>query len=143
MIEYSCLIFKVGEQLFAIGSDLIYRIERFEPSQVEYADNEPRFYRMGDFVITLDWLAPKHRINYLLQELSRVILYKKDTKVRAIPVTELNHVTIYTEHEFSVVPRFIKQYEILPWVNAFILDSESKQIIPLINPEQLQNIMTS
>ena len=56
-MDYPFLVFLVDEIQFAIGSDLVYRIERFDKVNVEYKENIPSFYHVGDYVITLDWLV--------------------------------------------------------------------------------------
>ncbi|MBN8704418.1 MAG: hypothetical protein J0L62_00975 [Bacteroidetes bacterium] len=141
-MSYSFLIFSVFNSKFAISSEQIYRIERFDVENVEYKDSHPSFYRVGDYVISLDWLTDSE-INFDdPANFSRLILYRSSTKIRGIPVTDLHKVeSFYDVSKISSVPKFFRGRPVLNWVHAFI--TANGQIIPILNLETLASLNLS
>lgn len=138
-MSYSFLIFSVFNSRFAISSEQIYRIERFDEENIEYKDNHPSFYRVGDYVISLDWLT-ESEVNFKdPANISRLILYRSSTKIRGIPVSELHKVeSFYDVSQISGIPKFFRDKPVLNWVHAFI--TANGQIIPILNLETLSTL---
>jgi len=135
-MSYSFLIFSVFNSKFAISSEQIYRIERFDVENIELRDNHPSFYRVGDYVISLDWLTEKEVSSEDTTGISRLILYRSSSKIRGIPVTELHKVeSFYDVSQISNIPKFFRGKPVLGWVHAFI--TANGQIIPILNLETL------
>lgn len=135
-MEYACLIFLVDDAKFAIGSDQVYRIERFDEANVEYKDELPSFYRVGDYVITLDWFKSGSVEKRKLSNYERLILYRVNGKIRGIPSTDLVKVENCNLENLSLVPGAFRNGRALKWIKAFIV--EENGIIPIVNLENLQ-----
>lgn len=134
----SFLLFRVNENRFGINGEQIYRIERFDPAAVEYGQESPLFYRVGDYVVSLDWLTTGQVVPSSLDTFSRLILYRSASKIRGIPVTELERVINDPElKSLALVPSFFRMGQTLSWVRLFFM--HDKAIIPVVNPERLQD----
>jgi len=134
-MDYPFLIFLVEDIQFAIESELVYRIERFDKVNVEYKEDVPSFYHVGDYVITLDWLKKSKIKKEDIQNFHRLILYRVNGKIRGIPSTELVKVENGNEENISLVPLAFRNRKALNWVRTFFLDGE--KIIPVLNIDNL------
>lgn len=135
-MSYSFLVFKVYSGVYAISTGDIYRIERFDRENVEFNGEVPSFYRVGDYVITLDWLTEAAVSKENLFDPDRLILYRTASKIRGIPVTELQKVETLDEvSSYSLLPRFFRRAKVLSWINLFLTSGE--RIVPVLNLEKL------
>lgn len=134
----SFLLFRVDENRFGINGEQIYRIERFDPAAVEYNLDSPVFYRVGDYVVSLDWLTSRKINSSDLESFTRLILYRSKSKIRGIPVTDLDRVFNDPDlKSLALIPSFFRQSQTLSWVRLFFL--HEKGIVPVVNPERLQD----
>ncbi len=140
-MDYPFLIFLVDETQFAIESELVYRIERFDNVNVEYKEDVPSFYHVGDYVITLDWLMQSRIKKEHIQNFHRLILYRVNGKIRGIPSNELVKVENGNEENITLVPLAFRNGKALNWVRTFFLDD--KKIIPVLNIDNLHHFSSN
>lgn len=140
-MECPFLVFLVDDVQFAIESDLVYRIERFDIVNLEYKEDVPSFYHVGDYVITLDWLMHSKIKKDQLRNFHRLILYRVNGKIRGIPSTELVKVENGNEENIALVPLAFRNGKALNWVRTFFLDD--KRIIPVLNISNLHHFSSN
>lgn len=140
--DIACLIFVVNDHQFGISSDMVYRIERFDKSNVQFKDNRPAFYHVGDYVITLDWLLEGNIKKENLTTFDRLILYRNNGKIRGIPATSLVRVQNCSSENLSLVPVSFRSAKKMKWIKLFIVNQEPEEIIPVLGLDYLENFIS-
>lgn len=140
--DIACLIFVVNEHQFAISSDMVYRIERFDQSNIQYKDHKPAFYHVGDYVISLDWLLEGTVKKDLHSTFERLILYRNNGKIRGIPANSLVRVQNCSIENLSLAPVSFRRAKRLNWIKLFILNEENTEVIPVLSLDHLENFVS-
>lgn len=138
-VDVACLVFLVKGHPFAILSELVYRIERFEPANIEFKENMPAFYKVGDYIVQLDWLSEARVQKNELGEYERLILYRSNGKIRGIPAHSLVSVQSCTTENLSLAPVSFRKSNQTHWIQLFIINDEKKEIIPVLSLDNLSN----